>query len=393
VKRLLFVFGTRPEAIKLAPVIKEAQKNPAFDVRVCVFRQHRRMLEEQLRTFEIKPDYDLPMPFGDRGLMHKKNPLRRIWSLFGVGWGALRFFFILKRERPDMLVVQGDTSTVFLASFIAFHFKIAIAHVEAGLRTYNKYSPFPEEMNRRLMNPLADLHFAPTEQAKQNLLSERVNPEKIIVTGNTVLDALRLIIEKQDKEGGDKWEKFLEGRYGIRLAGRKLLLVTAHRRESFGEGLRHIARALAAVAKARPEAILIYPVHLNPNVKSAILAEIKDAPNLILAEPIEYEPFVYLMRKAHAILTDSGGIQEEVSILGKPTLVMREVTERPEGITAGNAKLVGTDVEKIVAESLKLLDDDAYYASMAKSHTAFGDGHAAERITSAIQGYLESENQ
>lgn len=391
-QKLLFVFGTRPEAIKLAPVIKEAGKNPNFKVLVCVFRQHREMLDQVLKTFGIRPDFDFGISLSDRDLFGQGlNIFLRVKSIISSGWGFLRFLFLLKRERPDFLLVQGDTSTVFLAAFLAYHFKIRIIHIEAGLRTYDKYAPFPEEMNRQLLCRLADVHFAPTEIARKNLLSEGVPGERIIVTGNTAIDAL-VSVAKVQEEGSRKEEhlRYFKGRYGVDLDGsQRVVLVTAHRRESFGSGLQHICEALKEIAEKRPDILILYPVHLNPSVQSPVRAMLSGLKNVVLLEPLDYDRFVFLMNRAYCILTDSGGVQEEAPTLKKPVLVMREKTERLESIQAGVSKLVGTDKDRIVEETLLLLDDKKVFDSMTARENPYGDGHASERIIKAILDFSD----
>ena len=385
-RKIFIVFCTRPEAIKLAPVIRELRESADLDVRVCTFRQHKGMLDQTMSVFGISSDYNFNVFFGDQGFLGAgKNFLLMGWRGMKAGWGMLRFFLTLKRERPDLIIVQGDTSTAFLAAFLAFHFRINIAHVEAGLRTNNKYAPFPEEINRRLICVLADLHFAPTEDARQNLLKEGVDPERVWVTGNTALDAFRLTIEA----GKNKEEEF-EARLaamGIPADDKRLVVATAHRRENFGEGLAHIAEALKELAE-KGGVRIVYPMHPNPNVAKAVLPVLEGVESVHLVEPLDYATFAYLMNKAHLILTDSGGIQEEVSFLGKPTLVMREVTERPEGLGAGTTKLVGVKKEDIVAEALSLLNNEDEYRKMAVSHQAFGDGFSAKKIKEAILSFL-----
>lgn len=390
-KKVLVVFGTRPEAIKLAPVIKALEQTADVRVVTCVLRQQKELLDDPIRVFNITPDFDIDLPFGNHGVLGSGNIFKKAWSALKVGVGLLRFILILKRKNIRMVVVQGDTSTVFLAAFLAFYFKIPVAHVEAGLRSGDKYSPFPEEMNRKLTGVIAELHFASTESAKQNLLKENVDEKKIWMTGNTVLDALRLVIESHnDGEAQAKLHLLFKEKYGIVFgkSGQKVILVTAHRRESFGEGMKNIADAIAELAHKLPNAIFVYPVHPNPNVRDVVVPKLSHIHNVHLIPPLGYEAFTYLMSKADIILTDSGGVQEEVSLLGKPILVMREVTERPEGVDSGNALLVGTDKQKIVNETLRLLENHEVYAAMSKKHTAFGDGHASERIAKAIQEYL-----
>lgn len=390
-KKILIVFGTRPEAVKLAPIIEALKGQAEFKTLVCVFRQHKTMLDQVLKTFGIKPDFDLGISISDKELLNSKvGFFRKTKTLLKSGLGLLQFFRILKKEKPDLLIVQGDTSTVFLAGFLAFHFKIPIAHVEAGLRTYDKYAPFPEEMNRQLLSRLADLHFAPTEKAEQNLLKEGVAKSKIFVTGNTVIDALLWTVRK-DK--GSAFEKeqvgFLREKYGLDLdADKKIILVTAHRRESFGEGLKNICSALKELAEQRNDVIIAYPVHLNPSVQNTVNAVLAGQKNIFLLEPLDYEVLILLMSRSYLVLTDSGGIQEEAPSLQKPVLVMREKTEREEGVASGVSKLVGTDKEKIIAAALELLDHPEAYSKMTGNKNPYGDGHAAEKIVKAIGDYL-----
>jgi len=389
-KKVLVVFGTRPEAIKLAPVIKALERTPNLGVVTCVLRQQKELLDDPLKVFHIKPNYDIDLPFGNHGLL-SGNILKKGWSALKVGLGLLRFLFILKKRKPDLMVVQGDTSTVFIVAFIAFHFKIPVAHVEAGLRSGNKYSPFPEEINRKLTCSIADLHFASTESAKQNLLKENIDENKVWVTGNTVLDALHLVTEFHDEEAIKKRiNSFFKEKYDITLdnPNKKVILITAHRRESFGEGMKNIVEAIAELAHTFPDITFVYPVHPNPNVRDVVFPSLKNISNIRLTEPLGYESFTFLMENSYIILTDSGGIQEEVSFIGKPTLVMREVTERPEGVNSGNAMLVGTDKDKIIKETTRLLESEMAYEVMSKKHTAFGDGYASERIAKVIQNYL-----
>ena len=389
-KIVFFVLGTRPEAIKLAPLISELRKDEELTVTLCAFRQHGRMLDEALAAFDLTPDFDFGIALGDSGLLNpSRNPLKKLFDAARTGWGLLRFFLLLKRTRPSLLVVHGDTSTAFLAAFFAFHFKILVAHVEAGLRTGNKYAPFPEEMNRRLVAVLADLHFSPTEAARENLIREGVSPSKIFVTGNTELDALRMILEMhKDPARKAKVEKALAAALGSEAEGKKLILVTAHRRESFGEGLENICAALLALAKKRSDILIVYPVHPNPHVRKVVFSRLGNVSGVRLIEALPYETFAAAMQRAYLILTDSGGIQEAVSFLGKPTLVMREFTERGEGLLAGTTRLVGTDAQKIVEETERLLDDPAHYERMARPHASFGDGFAAQKIALEARKYI-----
>jgi len=363
--KVLTVLGTRPEAIKLAPVIKALERhNDKFTSRVCVTGQHREMLDPFLQLFGIKPDWDLDIM--------KPNQ-----SLFDVTVSALsKLKPVLETENPDIVLVQGDTTTAFVAALAAFYLKIKIGHVEAGLRTADKYNPFPEEINRRLISHLADLHFAPTPRAKANLLAEGIDEGSVFVTGNTVVDALFMILERT------KGQNLLAD---LPLQpDKKLIVVTAHRRESFGEGLINICQALIEIIRRVPNVEVVYPVHLNPNVRSTVERYLAGVDRIHLIEPLDYVSFVHLMNRAYLILTDSGGIQEEAPSLGKPVLVLRKVSERPEAIEAGAAKVVGTDMKSILEETLLLLEDEREYSKMAKASNPFGDGHAAERIVKII---------
>lgn len=380
--KALFVFGTRPEAIKMAPVIREMEtENSKFKVVVCVTAQHREMLDQVLKIFEISPDHDLDIM--------KKNQ-----DLFDVTTNALiGLKDIFKKEKPDIILVQGDTTTAFAAGLAAYYLKIPIAHIEAGLRTYNKYSPFPEEKNRHLLSVLADYHFAPTGWAKSNLLKEGIPEDRIWVTGNTVIDALMTVVRSQESEvRRETFERYFKEKWNLHLSqdssNSKLILVTGHRRENFGEGFENICLALKEIAEIRKDVIIVYPVHLNPNVQQPVKAILNGKPNIHLIDPLEYEPFVFLMSNAYLILTDSGGIQEEAPSLGKPVLVMRDTSERPEGIEAGSAKLVGTDTEKIITETQKLLNDKMEYERMAKAINPYGDGQASKRIVRIISKHF-----
>lgn len=364
-RRVLVVFGTRPEAIKLAPVVKVLRKAGTFEVRVCVTAQHRQMLDQVLALFAITPDVDLD-------LMQPGQDLTDLTARVLVGMRG-----VLRDWRPDLLLVQGDTTTTFAASLAAHYEKIAVGHVEAGLRTGNLYAPWPEEMNRRLTTVLAALHFSPTPWARDNLLREGVAAEVVHVTGNTVIDALLDVVARLAAD--DTLRAGLERQFGFLQPGRKLVLVTGHRRESFGPGFEQICQALRALGE-REDVEIVYPVHLNPNVREPVRRILGACPNTHLIEPLEYLPFVYLMSRAYLIVTDSGGIQEEAPSLGKPVLVMRETTERPEAVAAGTAKLVGTDRERIVGEAARLLEDAAAYRAMAQVHNPYGDGQAAKRI-------------
>jgi UDP-N-acetylglucosamine 2-epimerase (non-hydrolysing) len=372
--KTLTVFGTRPEAIKLAPVLTELQKFSEIESRVCVTAQHREMLDQVLRIFEITPDYDL-------NLMRPNQSLSQI-----TADALLSLESVIQRERPDVVITQGDTTTAFVASLAAFYAQIKIARVEAGLRTGNKYSPFPEEINRLLADHLADLHFAPTARAKENLLREGIPSETIFVTGNTVIDALQRVWARvKDRKLPEGFPVPAEILSQIERKEKKLLLVTGHRRESFGPEFENICLGLKKIAQSYSDVVLIYPVHLNPNVRAPVQKILKDQERVFLIEPLDYEQFVWLMGRAYLILTDSGGIQEEAPALGVPVLVMRKVTERPEAIEAGTAKLVGTDAENIFREAARLLEDRDAYEQMARAVNPFGDGRAAERIVKILQ--------
>ena len=374
--KVLTVFGTRPEAIKLAPVIRELERHSEITSRVCVTAQHREMLDQVLELFEIKPDWDL-------------NLMRKGQSLFDITADGLRALeTVLKEEKPDVVLVHGDTTTTFITSLATYYLKIKIGHVEAGLRTNDKYSPFPEEMNRRLADTLCDLYFAPTELAKQNLLREGVPEEKVFVTGNTVIDALLWMVQQQSVPTTQRsLESSFQEKCGIALDERRIILVTGHRRESFGKGFENMCQGLKQIADHYHDVRVIYPVHLNPNVRKPVQRILGAIRNIHLIEPLDYALFVFLMNQTYLILTDSGGIQEEAPSLGKPALVMREKTERPEAIEAGTAKLVGTESERIFTEAQRLLDNADEYNKMARAVNPFGDGKAAERIVQVLQDY------
>lgn len=370
-RRFLVVFGTRPEAIKMAPVVKalQAVSHKGVAVNVCVTAQHRSMLDQVLQLFSIKPDFDLD-------LMKHQQDLTQV--TVGVLSGLRD---VLVECQPDVVLVHGDTTTTFATSLAAYYQQIDVAHIEAGLRTGNIYSPWPEEINRRLTGSIARFHFAPTEQAKQNLLAESVAKENIYVTGNTVIDAL---LEITQKIGADPFlAAELANRFDFLDPSKKLILVTGHRRESFGVGFENICEALRQIA-TRDDVQIIYPVHLNPNVSKPVNRILAGLNNVFLLDPLEYLPFVYLMSRSYLIITDSGGIQEEAPSLGKPVLVMRDTTERPEAVDAGTVRLVGTDSDRIVAETLGLLDDNAQYQHMARAHNPYGDGLAARRIVGEL---------
>lgn len=380
IKKIILVFGTRPEAIKMAPLVKELQKHPEkFDTIVCVTGQHREMLDQVLNLFEIKPDYDL--------IIMKPGQ-----DLYDVTTRVLRGMRdVLCDVRPDVVLVHGDTTTSMATALAAFYKQILVGHVEAGLRTHNIYSPFPEEMNRLITSRIASYNFTPTNLSKQNLLDEGINEDKIIVTGNTVIDALAMVIDKirtnvQQKE--ELKSELINSGYDVnRLQkDKRLVLITGHRRENFGVGFINICKAVKALAEKYPLVDFVYPMHMNPNVRKPV-HEVFDGsmnPNMFFIEPLDYFPFVYLMSQSTLLLTDSGGIQEEAPGLGKPVLVMRNVTERPEGLKAGTVKLVGTDYNKIIGEVSMLLNDKVYYKSMSKALNPYGDGLACKRIVSFI---------
>jgi UDP-N-acetylglucosamine 2-epimerase (non-hydrolysing) len=364
-KKILVTFGTRPEAIKMAPVVESLRAEPSFEVKVCVTAQHRQMLDQVLELFGIRPDFDL-------NLMQPGQDLTDITSNVLLGMRG-----VLRQWRPDWLLVHGDTTTTFAAALAAYYEKVAVGHVEAGLRTGNIYSPWPEEMNRRLAGSLASLHFAPTGGARDNLLREGIAPETIHVTGNTVIDALLQVVERVRDDDGLK-ERFAR-QFAFLDSGQRLVLVTGHRRENFGAGFERICRALGKLG-ARGDVEIVYPVHLNPNVQEPVRRVLGDLPRVHLIDPLDYLPFVYLMDRSHLIITDSGGVQEEAPSLGKPVLVMRDTTERPEAVEAGTVKLVGTDEEAIVGEAARLLDDREAYERMSHAHNPYGDGAAGCRI-------------
>jgi len=368
-KKILLVFGTRPEAIKMAPLILELKKRPELDVKICVTAQHREMLDQVLNLFELTPDYDLD-------LMQAGQDLYDITARALLGLKA-----VLSEAKPDLVLVHGDTTTTFSASLAAFYQKIPVGHIEAGLRTGDIYSPWPEEINRKLTSALTQLHFAPTEKSQQNLLTENICRDNIFITGNTVIDALLQVVDivKTDVELNQK----LKIQFDFVDSNKKLILVTGHRRESFGGGFERICQALKSLAK-RDDVQVVYPVHLNPNVKEPVERILAGVDNVYLIEPLEYLPFVYLMSRSYIILTDSGGVQEEAPSLGKPVLVMRDTTERPEAIKAGTVKLVGTDLAYIVEQATSLLDNKEEYNKMSIAHNPYGDGKACVRIADII---------
>lgn len=364
--KVMTIFGTRPEAIKMAPLVKELEKEEELESIVAVTAQHREMLDQVLELFAINPDYDLDIMKAGQSLT--EISVRVLEGLEKV----------LKEVQADLVLVHGDTSTTFLAALAAFYQQIKIGHVEAGLRTYNKYSPFPEEMNRQLAGVLADLHFAPTAAARENLLKENTPTEKIFVTGNTVIDALLQTVREDYRFNDDILD-------GIDFAGRKVILLTAHRRENLGQPMEEIFKAVRRLVEENPELELVFPVHLNPAVRQVATAVLGNMDRVHLIEPLDYEPFVNLMARCYLVLTDSGGIQEEAPGLGKPVLVLRNTTERPEAIAAGTVRLVGTDAEKIYQAATELIRDEEEYARMANAVNPYGDGQAARRIVRRIK--------
>lgn len=362
--KVLILFGTRPEAIKMAPLVMEFKKyNQQFETRVCITGQHREMLNQVITFFDIKVDYDLDV----------MKPQQNLHSLTATIINDLKE--VMEDFRPDYVLVHGDTTTTMAGSIAAFYSGAKVCHIEAGLRTNLKNSPFPEEINRQITTRICDYHFAPTEESKNNLLKENISESNIIVTGNTVIDSLMNSVQKVIQN-----PSMLSLALNEIIGENELILVTGHRRENHGEGFINICEALKEIALKRPNVIIIYPVHLNPNVQIPVRKILEDIPNILLTEPKSYEDFIWLMNKAKLIITDSGGVQEEAPSLGKPVIVLRDTTERPEAVEAGTVLLVGTDKEKIVAETLTLLDDNIKYESMSKLHNPYGDGKACERI-------------
>ncbi|WP_303921606.1 non-hydrolyzing UDP-N-acetylglucosamine 2-epimerase [Draconibacterium sediminis] len=373
--KVLIIFGTRPEAIKMAPLVKEFEKHSDyFQSKVCVTAQHREMLDQVLDIFEIKPDYDLDI-------------MKQGQDLFDISARVLLGIrTILQDFTPDIVFVHGDTSTSTFAALAAFYQQIPVAHIEAGLRTNNIYSPWPEEMNRQMTGRIASYHFCPTVFAKNNLLKENISDKNIVVTGNTVIDALFLVLDKirKDRNKEISIERTIRNK-GYSISERKFLLVTGHRRENFGHGFINICEAIKEIALSNPDIDIVYPMHLNPNVRKPVTEILNNVGNVFLIEPLEYLTFVYLMSKSYFVITDSGGIQEEAPSLGKPVLVMRDTTERPEAIEAGTVILVGTDKEKIVLEAERLLKDSVHFDSMSELHNPYGDGKATEKIIEYIK--------
>lgn len=368
-KKVMVVFGTRPEAIKMAPLVTALKQRPELDTIVAVTAQHRQMLDQVLELFEISPDEDL-------NVMQPGQTLSGLTSRIVQGMEN-----VIAKHKPDIVLVHGDTTTTFATSLAAFYQRTAIGHVEAGLRTGNLYSPWPEEANRKLTGVLAKLHFAPTQKSADNLRAENVDPATIHITGNTVVDALLAVVKKIQHDPALEAE--LAERFPFLDPSKRLILVTGHRRENFGDGFEHICHALKEIA-SRGDTQVVYPVHLNPNVQEPVIRILGNQSSVHLIDPQEYLPFIYLMSRSHLIVTDSGGIQEEAPSLGKPVLVMRDTTERPEALEAGTVRLVGTDASRITQEVARLLDDQAAYELMSKAHNPYGDGKASERISALI---------
>ena len=374
-KKILLVFGTRPEAIKMAPLVKALQKDTEhFETRVCVTAQHRQMLDQVLEVFGITPEYDL-------NIMAPNQDLYDITAKVLLGLRE-----VLKDFRPDTVLVHGDTTTSMAASLAAFYMQIPVGHVEAGLRTYNMLSPWPEEMNRQVTDRICTYYFAPTEQSRANLLQENIDAKKIFITGNTVIDALLMAVDIISTTAGvkEKMAKELQEK-GYTVGDREYILVTGHRRENFGDGFLHICKAIKELAALHPEMDIVYPVHLNPNVQKPVYELLSGLSNVYLISPLDYLPFIYAMQHSTLLLTDSGGVQEEAPSLGKPVLVMRDTTERPEAVEAGTVKLVGTDAEAIVSNVTALLQDKEMYKRMSETLNPYGDGQACERIIAALR--------
>ena len=374
-KKILLVFGTRPEAIKMAPLVKALQKDTEhFETRVCVTAQHRQMLDQVLEVFGITPEYDL-------NIMAPNQDLYDITAKVLLGLRE-----VLKDFRPDTVLVHGDTTTSMAASLAAFYMQIPVVHVEAWLRTYNMLSPWPEEMNRQVTDRICTYYFAPTEQSRANLLQENIDAKKIFITGNTVIDALLMAVDIISTTAGvkEKMAKELQEK-GYTVGDREYILVTGHRRENFGDGFLHICKAIKELAALHPEMDIVYPVHLNPNVQKPVYELLSGLSNVYLISPLDYLPFIYAMQHSTLLLTDSGGVQEEAPSLGKPVLVMRDTTERPEAVEAGTVKLVGTNAEAIVSNVTALLLDKEMYKRMSETHNPYGDGQACERIIAALR--------
>ena len=373
-KKIITIFGTRPEAIKMAPLVKQLEKEPEIKSIVCVTAQHREMLDQVLNYFEITPDYDL-------NIMRSKQSLTGITNKVLEGLEE-----IFREEKPDMVLVHGDTTTTFAGGLAAFYQQIKVGHVEAGLRTFDKYFPFPEEMNRKLTGALADLHFAPTQGSKNNLLREGVNQNDIFVTGNTVIDAMKHTVKENYIFDNELLNK-------IDYKNKKIIMITAHRRENWGQGIENICQALNEIVEQNEDVEIIYLVHLNPVVKDVVFKNLGNKERIHLLPPLETNETHNLMNKCFMVMTDSGGLQEEAPHLGKPVLVLREVTERPEAVKYGTVKLVGTDVDKIISEANALIRDQKAYENMSKAVNPYGDGKASERIVSVIKNYLKISNE
>ncbi len=375
--RVLSIFGTRPEAVKMAPILGELGRTSSIQSTICVTAQHRQMLDQVLQLFEIKPQYDLDL----------MQPGQSLAALTAAVFSNLDP--VLRQTRPDWVLVQGDTTTVMAAATLAFYHHVSVGHVEAGLRTDDKYNPFPEEINRRLTSVVADLHFAPTEWSRGNLLREGIPADHVVVTGNPVIDALQSVARMPPNQGAAS----LPERLGLLPEGdepSRLVLITAHRRENFGQPLENICAAIRILSEIYEDDVrFVYPVHLNPNVQDTVYRLLDGIPNITLLPPLDYLPFVHLLKRAALVLTDSGGLQEEAPAFGVPVLVLRDVTERPEGIDAGTVKLVGTDTERIITQTRRLLDDPQAYAQMAHAVNPYGDGHAAPRIVQALINFKQ----
>ncbi len=374
-KKILLVFGTRPEAIKMAPLVKLLKKESEyFQTKVCVTAQHRQMLDQVLDVFNIIPDYDL-------NIMAPNQDLFDITSKVLIGMRD-----VLNDFEPDVVLVHGDTTTSMAASIAAFYKKISIGHVEAGLRTYNLQSPWPEEMNRQLTDRICTYYFSPTENSAQNLIQEKIDKKHIYITGNTVIDALLMAVDIIEQNSEIKQKVFdVINNKGYKIGERKYVLITGHRRENFGEGFLNICKAIKKLSEMYPDFDFVYPVHLNPNVQAPVYKLLSELKNVYLISPLDYLPFIYAMQNAYLILTDSGGIQEEAPSLGKPVLVMRDTTERPEAVTAGTVKLVGTNTELIIENVSSLIDNIEIYKKMAETHNPYGDGHACQRIVDILK--------
>ena len=376
-KKVMLVFGTRPEAIKMAPLYHALRQNAdLFETQLCVTAQHREMLDQVLKVFDLTPDIDL-------------NLMKQGQDLFDVTAGVLLGMRdVLRTHKPDALLVHGDTTTTLASAMSAFYLGVPVGHVEAGLRTHDVQAPFPEEFNRQVASKVTRWHFAPTEFSRQNLLAERVSPDRVTVTGNTVIDALLWVLGRieADTRRREAVSDFLTAQLGFDWRNQRFVLMTGHRRENFGDGFLQICHALKDLAARYPDVRFVYPVHLNPNVQQPVNAILANLPNVHLIAPMDYEPFVYLLKHCHIVLTDSGGIQEEAPSLGKPVLVMRDVTERPEAVEAGTVRLVGANRERVVANVAELLEDQHAYRAMSRAHNPYGDGHACQRIVDVLRG-------